>query len=100
MRGIELTPDDLLRRAVIMALMCQGELSIESIERSYLVDFKEYFKDELEQLSAHEADGLICMDRHWISVTPLGRLFVRGVCMVFDRYLRAGQRQAHDSRVI
>ena len=100
MRGIELTPDDLLRRAVIMALMCQGELSMESIEISYLIDFKEYFKEELEQLARHEADGLISMDRHWISVTPLGRLFVRGVCMVFDRYLRAGQRQANYSRVI
>ena len=55
---------------------------------------------ELELLARHEADGLISLDRHWISVTPLGRLFVRGVCMVFDRYLRAGQRQANYSRVI
>jgi oxygen-independent coproporphyrinogen III oxidase len=48
LRGIELTADDVLRRAIIQALMCHFELSIESIEIAHLIDFKEYFSAELE----------------------------------------------------
>jgi oxygen-independent coproporphyrinogen-3 oxidase len=33
-------------------------------------------------------------------VTPQGRLLVRAVCMVFDRYLRAGRARALYSRVV
>ena len=47
-RGMALTRDDLLRRAVIMAIMCQGELQYESIELGHLIDFKSYFARELE----------------------------------------------------
>ncbi len=38
-RGLALSRDDLVRRAVIMALMCQGALQFESIELAYLLDF-------------------------------------------------------------
>ncbi|MEZ5727737.1 MAG: oxygen-independent coproporphyrinogen III oxidase [Burkholderiaceae bacterium] len=50
MRGIELTKDDLARRAVIMALMCHGRVSIESIEIAHLLRFRRYFAPELERL--------------------------------------------------
>ncbi|CAN0443436.1 unnamed protein product, partial [Phaeothamnion confervicola] len=50
-RGIELTQDDLVRRAVIQALICHFRLSIESIELAYLIDFKEYFRAELADLA-------------------------------------------------
>ena len=39
------------------------------------------------------ADGLVAIDADAIEVTPLGRLFVRNVCMMFDRYLRARTRR-------
>jgi oxygen-independent coproporphyrinogen-3 oxidase len=39
-RGLALTRDDLLRRAVIMALMCQGRLEFESIELAHLVKMR------------------------------------------------------------
>ena len=99
-RGIELTPDDLVRRAVIQALICQFCLSIESIELSYLVDFKSYFAEELRALKALEGDGLVELDPEWIRVTPKGRLLVRSICMVFDRYLRETRERASYSKVI
>ena len=34
------------------------------------------------------AQGLVHVGQHRIDVTPLGRLLVRRVAMVFDRYLR------------
>ena len=100
LRGIELTPDDLVRRAVIQALACQFEVSKESISLAYLVDFDRYFAGELAALARLEADGLVVMDRDWIQVTPRGRLLVRAVCMVFDKYLRCAQQRASYSRVM
>jgi oxygen-independent coproporphyrinogen-3 oxidase len=100
MRGIELTADDLVRRAVIQALTCHFCLSIESIELSYLVDFRKYFAAEMADLRKLQADGLVELEADWISVTPKGRLLVRAVCMVFDRYLRERQAGASYSKVI
>jgi oxygen-independent coproporphyrinogen-3 oxidase len=100
MRGIELTQDDLVRRAVIQALICNFRLSIESIELAYLVDFEEAFAAELADLRKLADDGLVELTPEWIVVTPRGRLLVRAVCMVFDRYLRARERRAAYSKVI
>jgi oxygen-independent coproporphyrinogen-3 oxidase len=97
---VELTPDDLVRRAVIQAIACHFSLSKESISIAHLVDFDTYFARELEDLKQLEADGLVEVDRDWIHVTPRGRLLVRAVCMVFDKYLRAKEQRAVYSRVM
>ena len=86
-RGIKLDTDDLLRRIVIQKLMCNFELSISSIEQAYPIRFPLYFAAELDKLKAFEDDGLLTIDPQWISVTPKGRLLIRNICMVFDRYL-------------
>jgi oxygen-independent coproporphyrinogen-3 oxidase len=99
-RGIELTADDLLRRAVIQALICNFRLSIESIEVSWLIQFQKYFAEEMQDLQRMADDGLVELQPDWIVVTPKGRLLVRSVCMVFDRYLRAQQHRATYSKVI
>ncbi|MDW8469778.1 MAG: hypothetical protein RML56_13240 [Burkholderiales bacterium] len=100
LRGLELTHDDLVRRAVIQALICNFRLSIEAIELAWLVDFRRYFASELADLAAMEADGLVELQPDWIVVTPRGRLLVRAVCAVFDRYLRQRRERAGYSRVI
>jgi oxygen-independent coproporphyrinogen-3 oxidase len=99
-RGVELTQDDLVRRAVIQALTCHFRVSIEALEIAYLVDFRRYFAVELEMLKPLAADGLVELGTDWIVVTPKGRLLVRAVCMVFDRYLRASRERAGYSKVI
>lgn len=98
--GLMLTKDDLVRRAVIQMLICQFRLSIESIETAYLIDFREYFARELEDLKRLEEEGLVELQPDWIEVTPKGRLLVRVICMVFDRYLREGRQMASYSRVL
>jgi oxygen-independent coproporphyrinogen-3 oxidase len=100
MRGIESSADDLVRRAVIQSLACNFEVSKESISIAHLIEFDEYFAPELEQLKAMQAEDLVSVDDDWISVTPRGRLLVRAVCMVFDRYLRTERERARYSRVI
>ena len=99
-RGLELGSDDLVRRAVIQALACHFRLSIESIEDAYLLDFRQYFAREMKDLRRLQAEGLVDVTEEWISITPRGRLLVRIVCMVFDRYLRDAQARANYSRVI
>jgi oxygen-independent coproporphyrinogen III oxidase len=99
-RGLELTQDDLVRRAVIQGLVCHFRLSIESVELSYLVDFESYFAPEMDMLRRLEAEGLVELQSDWILVTPKGRLLVRVVCAVFDRYLREREVRAQYSKVI
>jgi oxygen-independent coproporphyrinogen III oxidase len=99
-RGLELSADDLVRRAVIQALMCQSRVSIESIELAHLIDFRKYFAPELADLLRLAADGLVELQPDWIVVTPKGRLLVRVIAMVFDRYLRERAARASYSRVI
>ncbi|MCL2590087.1 MAG: oxygen-independent coproporphyrinogen III oxidase [Betaproteobacteria bacterium] len=100
LRGIELTDDDLLRRSIIQALMCHFSLSIESVQTAHHIDFKEYFAEELADLREMETAGLVKVEDGWINVLPAGRLLVRGVAMVFDRYLRADRERKRYSRVI
>ena len=86
-RGIRLDMDDLLRRFIIQRLMCNFELSLSSIEQAYPITFASYFASELEQLRTLAGDGLLTIDDKWLNVTPKGRLLIRTICMVFDRYL-------------
>ncbi|HYD95816.1 MAG TPA: oxygen-independent coproporphyrinogen III oxidase [Noviherbaspirillum sp.] len=90
-RGIKLNVDDLLRRIIIQMLMCNFELSIKSLELAYPITFANYFAAELDKLRTLEADGLLTIDSEWITVTPKGRLLIRNICMVFDRYLNTKQ---------
>jgi oxygen-independent coproporphyrinogen III oxidase len=100
MRGLELTADDLLRRSIIQALMCHFEISIESLEIAHLIDFSSYFAAEIRDLREMERAGLLALDEKWITVLPRGRMLVRAIAMVFDRYLRYDRARARYSRVI
>ncbi|MBV8619615.1 MAG: oxygen-independent coproporphyrinogen III oxidase [Curvibacter sp.] len=99
-RGLALSRDDLVRRAVIMALMCQGRVLYESIDLAWLIDFRRYFAPELELLDGLAQQGLVQVDEAGIEVTPTGWYFVRAVAMVFDRYLQADRNRARFSRII
>jgi oxygen-independent coproporphyrinogen III oxidase len=99
-KGLALSRDDLARRAIIMALMCQGRLAYESIEAAHLLSFKTAFRAELERLHELQEQGLVTLDEHGIEVTPMGWFFVRGVAMVFDRYVQADRNRARFSKII
>ena len=99
-RGLALTRDDLIRRSVIMALMCQGHVQYESINLAWLVDFKTLFAQELIQLDEMQAQGLVQLSESGIQVTAMGWFFVRGVAMVFDRYVQADRNRSRFSKII
>lgn len=99
-RGLALSRDDTIRRAVIMSIMCQGEINFESINSAWLVDFKKYFAAEMDALAAQQSEGLVEILDDCIKVTAKGWFFVRGVALVFDRYLQADRSRARFSRII
>lgn len=99
-RGLAVSRDDLLRRSVIMALMCQGSVLYESIELGHLIDFRSYFSRELEVLADLSAQGLVVLDSTGIHVTATGWYLVRAIAMTFDRYLQVDQDRARFSRII
>jgi oxygen-independent coproporphyrinogen-3 oxidase len=99
-RGLTLTRDDLIRRSVIMALMCQGHLEFEAINLAWLIDFQTLFSKELAQLESMQSQGLVQLSNTGIQVTPMGWFFVRGVAMVFDRYLQADRNHTRFSKII
>jgi oxygen-independent coproporphyrinogen-3 oxidase len=99
-RGLALTRDDLLRRTVIMALMCQGQVLFEPVELAYLMDFKRYFSTELEALVQLGEQGMLSLDDNGIYVSEMGWFFVRAVAMVFDRHLQTDRTRARFSRII
>jgi oxygen-independent coproporphyrinogen-3 oxidase len=99
-RGIELEPDDLLRREVITQLMCNFRLDIRALESTWRFSFNSHFSSELEELKLMEADGLLSIDSEMLQVLPAGRLLVRNICMVFDVYLHRNGGGNHFSKVI
>lgn len=99
-RGLALSRDDMIRRAVIMALMCQGNVTFESIELAFLIDFKNYFTAEMDALHQLQEQGLVVLESGGIQVTDIGWFFVRAVAMVFDRYLQTDRNRARFSKII
>ena len=91
MRGYHLSADDLLRRAVIGRLLCHTVIPKHEVERDFSISFDEYFAAELERLEEPREEGLVELSSGEIRVTPLGRIFIRNVAMVFDRYLHEQQ---------
>jgi oxygen-independent coproporphyrinogen-3 oxidase len=98
-RGVGLDRDDKLRRDVITRLICHFELELAAVERAHGIVFNDYFANELKDLAGMQSDGLLTLEGGRIVVQPAGKLLIRNICMVFDRYLREKQNQRF-SRVI
>ncbi len=99
-RGLGLSSDDLIRRSVIMSIMCQGEVQYEAIELAYMIDFKQYFSTELAELVALKNAGMLMFNADALVVTDIGWYFIRTIAMAFDRYLQADQTRARFSKII
>jgi oxygen-independent coproporphyrinogen-3 oxidase len=85
-RGLRLSSDDLVRRDVIQQLMCNFELDFGALGERWRIDFTAAFGRELEQLAGLAAEGLLELGRDRLQVSARGRLLIRNICMVFDKY--------------
>ncbi|MFM2480698.1 oxygen-independent coproporphyrinogen III oxidase [Celerinatantimonas sp. YJH-8] len=99
-KGLVLSRDDIIRRDVIKALMCNFTLEFAEIDQRYHIDFHIYFERDLAELKPLENDGLLTVTAEGISVSPTGRLLIRNIAMCFDTYLRQKRHERQFSRVI
>jgi oxygen-independent coproporphyrinogen-3 oxidase len=88
-KGCVLTPDDRIRRHVIMRIMCDLRLDYKELSTKLGIDFPSAFAAELDSLAELQNDGLVIRRDDALQVTDLGRLFLRNIAMRFDRYLNA-----------
>ena len=99
-KGIEVDDDDLLRADVIQALMCYDSLSFDAFGHEHHIDFREYFSDEIKRLAPLADDGLIELDQSGVDITQKGRLLLRSIAMVFDRYIDQSENDNRFSKAI
>lgn len=99
-KGLVPDVEDRLRRAVIMHLICRFNLDFAAFGFQHGIDFAHHFAPELTRLEAMVADGLLELTANGITVTPRGRMLIRNVCMVFDRYLAPRPTERRFSKAI
>ena len=99
-RGLAVSRDAMLRRTVIMALMCQGAVEFEVVSSAWMIDFAAYFATELRALQPLAQEGLLTLDAHGIRVTDTGWFFVRAIAMMFDSYLQDDLSRERFSRIL
>jgi oxygen-independent coproporphyrinogen-3 oxidase len=90
-RGILLTDEDVLRRDLIMSIMCQLELDYTTKSAQHGIDIKSHFADSIASLKPMENDGLLELNDDSLQVTNQGRLFIRNIAMAFDENLTSGK---------
>jgi oxygen-independent coproporphyrinogen III oxidase len=89
-RGVAVSSDDLLRRALIERLMCDLALDVEAVCARFGADPSQ-FDAELDSLAGLEKDGLLVRSGRRLTITDEGRPLVRAACAAFDRYLQVGE---------
>lgn len=99
-RGYFSNSEDLLRRAVIQDLACRFRVDKRRIASDWGIDFSRHFAAEIDQLEALQRDGLVENNEAEIRVLAPGRLLVRNICMVFDRFLQTSQSGGNFSRTL
>ncbi|MCI6631429.1 MAG: oxygen-independent coproporphyrinogen III oxidase [Sutterella sp.] len=98
-RGFVLSSEDLLRRTVIMTIMCRFQIIKAQIEEQFGIDFDKTFAYELKKLQAYAKHDLVELTPETITVSAKGKIFVRAVAMQFDRYLRESNRAGGYSKI-
>jgi oxygen-independent coproporphyrinogen-3 oxidase len=99
-KGLAVDDDDLLRAEVIQALMCYDALDYDAFGAQHDVDFRQYFAAEVKRLEPLAEDDLIDLDEAGIRITPKGRLLLRNIAMMFDRYIGDEENNNRFSKAI
>jgi oxygen-independent coproporphyrinogen-3 oxidase len=92
-RGFAMSTDDIIRKHVIHAIMCQFRVDYLKIFDKYQIEFSQYFKHELEQLNKLLVDDLIEFDNNGFFVSDRGRFLVRNIAVIFDKYYQSSQNK-------
>ncbi len=99
-KGYYLNDDDILRREVIMKIMCDFELDFVEIEKKFDIDFEKYFAWGLKNIREMVDDGLVRIENKKLIVNQTGRLLIRNVAMNFDGFIERKEDTTKYSRTI
>jgi oxygen-independent coproporphyrinogen-3 oxidase len=100
MKGYEMTQDDIIRKEVIMKIMCDFELDFSTIEKKFNINFEEYFSNGLNDFDELISDGLVEIKERKIKVAEMGRLLIRNIAMKFDGFLERKEDSGKYSRTV
>ena len=98
-KGIHLTDEDVLRRQIILDLMCSNGIDFAALGQQFDRNAAAYFAAEIDALRQYEEHELLSVSDDQIRVLPKGRFFVRAFGMVFDAFLQQ-QTTARYSKLI
>ena len=99
-KNLYLSDDDIIRRKVIMTIMCDYSINFKKISNCFTIDFSYYFESELRQLKPFIDDSLLILNQNGFTVTERGVLFIRNIAMVFDAYLSSQLSEKRFSRTV
>ncbi|MBI1931790.1 MAG: oxygen-independent coproporphyrinogen III oxidase [Ignavibacteriales bacterium] len=99
-KGYSMNQDDIIRKEVIMKIMCDFELDFAQVENKFGINFDEYFKFGLSNLSELVEDNLIKLENRKIIVSEMGRLLVRNIAINFDGFIERKTDTAKYSRTV
>jgi oxygen-independent coproporphyrinogen-3 oxidase len=91
-RGVAVSEEDKLRRAVIERLMCDLAVDLAAVTDRFGLTAA-HFAPELARLQPLADDGICSIAGNVVTVTEEGRPLVRAVCAMFDQYLKAGEQR-------
>ena len=97
-RGRAVGADDLLRRDVISALMCNLEADIGAICQAHHYAAGA-LDEEIAALAPLEADGIVAVAGREVRINEWARPLSRTVCAVFDAYYKAEGAPRHAQAV-
>lgn len=86
--GYRMNQDDIIRKHVIMRLMCDLELDKVQVENKFNIKFDEYFSESLTDLQQFIDEGIVVNSEDKILIQGMGRLVLRNIAMCFDAYIK------------
>lgn len=92
-RGVALNRDDKIRSTVIEQIMCTGRVDWSEIAAMFAIDPSSYFAETQDAIEQFASVGIVTQSPRELIVTPQGRLLLRAVAMVFDKYKHAKREQ-------
>ena len=98
-RGVELAYEDRFWGDLIHRLMCELKVDLASTCRKWGVP-PAWLAPELSGLRMMERDGLVKLRGPLVTVTELGRPFLRTIASLFDQYLPDQASSLRHSRMI
>lgn len=98
-RGVALTDEDRFRAEIIQDLMCNLAVDVGPLMNKWGVSAAT-LAPALVRLRELESDGLVRREGMALTVTRLGRPFLRTICASFDQYITSDNSSPRHARAI